>query len=337
VLYPIVVLEDCEARVAGLALSRALSSFSPERVTIDLGSASLRRALWSLPIIEAASAHFAGAELRLVSQHGVHRCFLNYERASQAHEAGGALRELRIELGAAAEPVPGQRAAAPAQLLGEGAQRRLIVPGCPFPAREQHAWEHAVDAAQAAGLPARRPLSLLRLAPDTRTAARAICRRLVGRFAGPLLALAPSSGGWALASFAVLRDRLADRIGAVSLTFGEEEVPGAQCVPTSDPELQAAILQLAAVCVGDDSDYAHLAAAVGTPTLIVHGSTSPSYSGPSSRHSVAAFTTSGHCAQCLAERGRRCLGCLDPLKVSLLAEKLAATRWPLDRLQRALP
>ncbi len=336
-LYPIVVLEDCEARVAGLGLARALSSFSPERVTIDLGSASLRRASWSLPIIEAASAHFPDAELRIVSQGGVHRYFVGHQRASRVREPRGALRELTIELEATAEPVRGQRAAPPAQLLGAGKHRRLLVPGCPFPARDQYAWEHAVDAAQASGLPGRRPLSLLRLAPEIRAQARVICRRLFGRFGGPLLALAPGSGGWALASFAIVRDQLAERIGARSLTFGDERIAGCERVPTSDPLLQAAILQLAAVCVGDDGDYAHLAAAVGAPTLITHGSTSPSYSGPSGRHSVAAFTTNGHCAECLLERGRRCLGCLDPFVVSALAEKLAATRWPLDRLQRALP
>jgi hypothetical protein len=328
VLYPVHVLEDCEARVSGLALARALSHLAPARVTVELGSASVRHAVWNLPVIEAVALRFPEAELRVFARPEVERLLSPYQRPLQ-RSTPGLTGELEIQL---AEP--GQ----PARLEAHGTRQRLLVPDAPYPARLQHASAHAVDAAQAAGLPARASRPRLRIEPSVHKQARALCRRLAGGgLGGPLVVLTPALGGWSTACFAQVAEQLAERIGASVVVIGEREVPGAAHASVGDPTLTAALLALAAVCVGDDGDWAHVAAAVGAPTLIVHGDSSPDHSGPSSWHGVSAFTTRGSCALCLEHSARRCLSCLDPLKVTALAERLAACRWPLDRLQRVLP
>jgi ADP-heptose:LPS heptosyltransferase len=271
---------------------------------------------------------FPEAELRVFARPDV-QCLLSpYQRSAQLGAAGLA-SELEIRLGQSGQP---------ARLEAHGARQRLLVPDAPYPARLQHASAHAVDAAQAAGLPARAARPRLRIEPSVHKQARALCRRLAGGgLGGPLVVLTPGLGGWSTACFAQVAKQLAERIGARSVVLGEREVPGAVHSPVGDPALTAALLALAAVCVGDDGDWSHVAAAVGAPTLIVHGDSSPDHSGPSCRRGVSAFTTSGTCAQCLQHVGRRCLSCLEPLKVTALAERLAARRWPLDRLQRVLP
>jgi hypothetical protein len=326
--YPVHVLEDCEARVSGLSLARALSRLQPARVTVELGSASLRRAIWNLPLIEAVALRFPEAELRISARSAVARLLAPYQRPLP-RRARGLAGELEIQLAESGQP---------ARLEAESARQRLIVPDAPYPARLQHASAHAVDAAQAAGLPARASRPCLRIEPRVHKQARALCRRLAGgSLGGPLVVLSPEPGGWSAGCFGRVLALLTERIGARGVVLGELEVPGAVRLPAADPALAAALLALAAVCVGDDGDWAHVAAAVGTPTLIVHGDTSPDHSGPSCRHGVSAFTTKGSCALCLRQSGRRCLPCLDPLKVTALAERLSARRWPLDRLQRVLP
>ncbi len=327
-LFPVHVLEDCEARVAGLGLEKALARLRLACVVIALGKASLREAVWNLPVIEAISERFPDAELRISASAQVSQLLAAYPRRARvpAPAAGGTLE---VQL---------QRATQAAHLESSGSEHRLLVPNAPYPKRAQHAAAHAVDAAQVAGLPARMLRPQLRLEAHVRKAARALCRGLSTRgFGGPLLVLAPTLGGWSPARFASVAAQLVERIGAQGLVFGELAVPGVRQAPDASPALLAALLSLAAVCVADDTDWAHVAAAVGTPTLVLHGASSPDHSGPNCRHGVSAFTTQGSCQACREQPGRRCLHCLSAHKVSRLAEQLSARSWPLDRLHRALP
>jgi ADP-heptose:LPS heptosyltransferase len=126
-------------------------------------------------------------------------------------------------------------------------------------------------------------------------------------------------------------------VGASAFVIGDTEIAGAQRLPDVEPAVRAALMGLAAVCVADDGDWAHVAAAAGAPTVIAHGPSSPVRSGPASRLGASVFTTKGMCDACLAAPGRRCLVCLDPMRVARVAEDLAARRWPIDRLLRMLP
>ncbi|HEY4159490.1 MAG TPA: hypothetical protein VGM29_15380 [Polyangiaceae bacterium] len=307
-------------------------------MTIQLGAASLRRALWSLPVIDAIASTFVQAELCIRARPEVARLLAAYERPAPV--ATSLSSELDVQLEEVEDEPTANFGASGVRAVLEstGANQRLTVPAAPFPARQQHAAAHNVDGAQVAGLPARMYEPRLRIGWKERREARALCRALAsGNFGGPLVVLAPAAGGWSPTSFARVFERLRERIGAAGIVFGQLDVPGVRRVSITDPALLAATLELAAVCVGDDGDWAHVAAAAGAPTLIVHGRSSPVYSGPLCRHSVSAFTTSGDCERCRADPGRRCLACLEPGKVGELAEELSSRRWPFDRLGRLMP
>jgi hypothetical protein len=130
---------------------------------------------------------------------------------------------------------------------------------------------------------------------------------------------------------------LHDSIGSRAFTLGDVEIVGAPRLPDLEPAVRAALTGLAAVCVGDNDDWAHVAAAAGAPTVIAHGPSSPVGTGPASRLGASVFTTKGTCDECRSAPGRRCLACLEPSRVARVAEDLAAQRWPLDRLLRILP
>ena len=147
----------------------------------------------------------------------------------------------------------------------------------------------------------------------------------------------PEGRGWGTDKLAAMLARLTARIGAAGVVVGDVDVPGAARVRESDPAVTAALLALASVCVGDDDDWAHVGAAVGAPVVTVHGESSPVAFGPASRHGAAAYTTRGTCDACVASPGRRCLACLAPEKVAGVAEELAASGWPWDRLARVMP
>jgi ADP-heptose:LPS heptosyltransferase len=181
-------------------------------------------------------------------------------------------------------------------------------------------------------LPANVVRPALRLSRGAQREARAMCRSLAR--GGPLVVLAPARG-WPVPSFARAFARLRRRIGARGVVLGRAAIDGATNLPRIDPAVGAALLALAAVCIGDDAGWAHVAAAVGAPTVTLHGKTSPLYSGPATRHGAALFTTRGACEACAP--GKRCLSCLDPDRVADVAEDLSARRWPLDRVMRLLP
>jgi len=71
----------------------------------------------------------------------------------------------------------------------------------------------------------------------------------------------------------------------------------------------AGALQRCAVFVSNDSGAAHFARACGTPTVVVHGSTVPSRTGPSGAMSVEGPRPS--CRPCYAKVCVRDLDCLD--------------------------
>jgi ADP-heptose:LPS heptosyltransferase len=325
---PITLLEDAEAIVAGMPVARALRAMSPDTVTFQLGAASLARAMWSLPILDAVRALYPRAALSFRARPGAARLLAAHTSSSTRRVAPRA-GDLVVDLSPRA-----RQTTIPLDRTTDIA--RLAVARAPFAARPQHAWAHWVDGAHLAGLPVEVAPPVLRLPRRAHREARALCRALAGLRGGPIVALAPARA-WPAASFACVLGRLRRRVGALGVVLGPAEIPGAVRLPDVDPVVAASFLSLCAVCVADDGGWAHVGAAVGAPTVTVHGRTSPLLSGPACRHGAALFTTRGTCDPCARSPGRRCLACLDPERVAEVAENLAARRWPLDRLARALP
>jgi hypothetical protein len=339
VLYPIHVVLGAEARVAGLPLAAEMRAFAPDVVDLDLGGAALCDAVWWLPVVDAASVAFPRATFRVRARDGVKELLSAHRPiASQRLHLRGRLRArlqgrsprrtLAIELSPRATT---------AELRGAGDHYSLVVPYAPFPNRAQHVSAHAVDGAQMAGLPATFAPPRLRLTPLVAHRGRALARKVLGKDAGPFVVLMPVPGGYAPASYARAASTLTERIGGRVFSVGDVTIDGAKPFPHTDAATLAGALSLAAVCIGDDWDISHLAAASGAPTVILHGPTSPTRTGPLARHGASAFTTRGTCDACRESPGRQCLACLDPARVADLAEELSARRWPLDRLLRLLP
>src|SRR5207249_11593038 len=83
---------------------------------------------------------------------------------------------------------------------------------------------------------------------------------------------------------------------------------------TTDLPLQAALLARAAVVVCNDSGLAHLAAAVGAPTVAVFGSTSSAWTMPLGPR-VAVVQRAPVCSACFQRTGAIGLRCLMDVQV----------------------
>lgn len=330
-LYPIHVVEGAEARVAGLPLAAQLRAIAPNDITLRLSGGRVSDAVWSLPVVDAIVGAFPRARLRvegdgdaarILRTHLALRAWRSFASAWRSRSA------LTVHLASLARD---------ARLERTDAGAELIVPRAPYPTRVQHASAHTVDGAQTAGLSAKFAPPRLRLDPLRAHEGRVILRARAKRARGPIVLLLPERGGFPAASYAKVADALVETIGAATFTLGAIDVPGVATLDEHDVLRRAGLLSLAAVCIGDDGDLAHLAAATGAPTLIVHGPTSPTRTGPAASLGASVFTTRGTCEGCEASPGRRCLACLEPARVAKVAEDLAARRWPMDRLLRWLP
>jgi heptosyltransferase-2 len=122
---------------------------------------------------------------------------------------------------------------------------------------------------------------------------RMFAKKFLGRSVRPLLALHPGSGGerknWALENWRELGDWLIEsrQPSTLLVVTGEADESRAQQLKESWAELPvcyaqnlplpqvAALLEQCAVFIGHDSGISHLAAAVGTPSLLLFGPTDP--------------------------------------------------------------
>ncbi|GIW41764.1 MAG: ADP-heptose--LPS heptosyltransferase [Candidatus Binatia bacterium] len=191
-------------------------------------------------------------------------------------------------------------------------------------------------------------------APDLSSEARARVERKLsalgwreGRF---LLCLAPGaaygpSKRWPADGFASVGRRFAERRGALCLVLGSpsdtevcrfvaEGSGGVSLAGETTVADLLAVLSLADLFVGNDSGAAHVAAALGTPTLTLFGSTDPRRTaplGPSARF----LWEPPPCSPCLARTCRyghyECLRALSPREVVEAAEELLAGGEPRQR------
>jgi hypothetical protein len=210
----------------------------------------------------------------------------------------------------------------------EGDPPRVRVSSCPFPERVQHASEHWIDGALAAGFEPVRGRPTLRLLPHHWKEGSRLLRELAGL--SPVVILVPRSGGWSSERFRRVAATLQERMGLQPL---ELEV---LCRHGRDSGVVAACLGLAAVVVGDAGGWSDVAAALGTAVVTVHGRSSPELHGPSSDLGAALFATCKRPDRHFpsSARDNRCLRCLRPRPVADMAEEVAARRWPWDWVSR---
>jgi heptosyltransferase-3 len=138
----------------------------------------------------------------------------------------------------------------------------------------------------------RLPLPVLRApTPTVETVRRWFAQRL-GESSQKLFVIHPGSGGarkcWPAGHFAVVAASVARAHAAVAMLKGPADEAACSAVLQSIPsdaaimvaefaDLQAVagLLQQAAAYLGNDSGISHLAAALGTPSVVVFGSTDP--------------------------------------------------------------
>ena len=92
---------------------------------------------------------------------------------------------------------------------------------------------------------------------------------------------------------------------------------------TDLPQL-AALLGEAALCVGNDSGPIHLAAALGTPTLGIFGSSSPDWTAPLGPRSAVVGPSPIECSPCFARDCKIGIVCLNELAVAQVAASASA-------------
>lgn len=167
----------------------------------------------------------------------------------------------------------------------------------------------------------------------------------------PLVALHPGSGGrknWPLERFFEIARQLTVRF-AVRPVFlagpaeGDEmkkkirqfcRTNGIQLIENSDLIVIAAIVARAALYIGNDSGISHLAAAAGTPAIVLFGPTDPVVWAPPYRHAVV-MRGGAPCSPCgeLVKTcmDQHCLSALSAEEIMHEAAELLGRRAPSDR------
>ena len=343
----VTVLEDVAFRVDGQRFREHVVGAYTE-VILDLSTCSLAQGIWALPAIDAIAAQTPARRLAVHADDDLAALVVAHLRAQgtdvSRHVSSDMARQVSSSLARTIEEPPralvvelSPRASMRPHLSrNPAALRRLHVPSRPFPKRLQHAWGHWVDGVRACGFDARaaRPQLCLR-AED---AARRWLRERFGRRGRTLVALLPSDSAseasWGVERFAEVGRELESRLGAALLCHAVR-VPGAVPFDHLDIVTAAHVLGFVAVAVGDaKGGLVHVAAAAGAGALSLHGDSSPEESGAASELGAAISAERCRCPETRAG----CLACIDTATVALVAERLAARRWPWDRLaQVGLP
>lgn len=335
------LLSNVNSRVAGHRLDRDLKHMEPRRLFVEMGEIPLATAVWVLPVLDTLLRRFRSSNVSLRARPEVEPIFREHVR--QQRRGRGRPVWVRGSRAAGTLTVRLSRKTGAPRLTTEGNHATLVLrrpSHCPSDLHQTGRW---VDACYAGGLHPSNAAPRLRLSFRVRREARATARELTREHHGPLVALMP--GGelpryWGTPAHEELIRLLSSRIGGTFVQLGGLAMEGATVLPsTLSPAVRAALLGTCSVAIGDNVGEAHLCAAVGTPVVIMHGHTDPTSRGPCASNGASCWSPARGCALCadLDPGPERCLGCLPASHVARVAERLAATRWPWDRLKRWIP
>lgn len=320
----LVVLTEIEARSDALPLRRQLDALQPAVVELCFGQSSLGRSVLALPALAGVTARFPAARLVVSGRPSVRDVLKMHLQQTGSVVTDTESADLVIDFS--------PRAKHEARLL-DGPPPRLWIPHMPYPARVQHGFRHFSDGARSAGLEPPVAAPRLRLSAEARSRARAVAQRLAP--GGPLVLIAARRGGWPASFFAEACRDLEQRIGSRAANLGTHPVEGVPRLRES-AVVRASLFELASVVIADARGVAHLAAACGAAVASLHGRACPARHAPAARLSAALYS------KCRAPkthrpspaRDQRCPRCLLPSTVVTAAERLAARRWPWDRVAR---
>lgn len=188
--------------------------------------------------------------------------------------------------------------------------------------------------------------SSLNVSPDRRDAARESLNEKLGDASGPVVAFGPGSTNslakrWPAASFAALADLLASNANARIVLMGsagEADVSAAvgnaaktkpvDLTGATDLAEATAILSAVDLFVSNDMGLAHIAAAVGTPTIVIFGPTNEATTRPLGEN-VAIVREPVECSPCMLRMcpiDHRCMTRISPERVFESAIKMLETR-----------
>jgi ADP-heptose:LPS heptosyltransferase len=135
-----------------------------------------------------------------------------------------------------------------------------------------------------------------------------------------------------IATFLAVAEELSDRHGLVPVFVGgraarecerarvaASATGGVDLAGRTDLSVLAAVLERASVFVGNDSGPMHLAAALGTPTLGIFGSTSPAWTAPRGKAARVIGPAEVDCSPCFRKTcpfDRECLTGIAPENVA---------------------
>ena len=304
-------------RTAGQA-EQVLNEVNPARIEFDLRALDLRQSMWSLPSIDAFASRFPSASCDVLARPPARELL----RAHLEGRTGAATPCLRVIFAPRASmivAVEGLELTLPLMLRGSNGG---------------HLCARRSEPAAACGLEVSPLAPALELTRAARREARDYLLSIAGTFGGPLIVVVAGSDpsrSWSHPSMRAAVGQLRERIGGIVVQVEGPAIHSSiRQIPPLHPCVMAAFVALSAVCMGDDTGWAHVAAAVKAPVVTVHGRTDPDLWGPVGHGTGAAYTADCSCGS----RTRRCLVCLRPEPVVELAEKLAAERWPWDRIAR---
>ncbi|HEY0406313.1 MAG TPA: lipopolysaccharide heptosyltransferase II [Pyrinomonadaceae bacterium] len=181
----------------------------------------------------------------------------------------------------------------------------------------------------------REPAYALNVSPERRAEARALLNAKGAKPARRLVALCPGSTNsrakrWPAAAYAALADKFIEEAGADVLLVGAADelavslavkalMRGRPLMLTGETDLAqaVAILSLADALVTNDTGPAHIAAALGRPTLVIFGPTDPRTTRPFSK-TAEIIRRPPDCAPCMLRDcpiDHRCMTAITPEEV----------------------
>jgi heptosyltransferase-2 len=186
------------------------------------------------------------------------------------------------------------------------------------------------------------PDASLEVSADRKDEARYLLRRQGVREDRPVIALCPGSINsrakrWPAESYAVLADRCVDTLGAQILLLGSKEelqvsrrvadrMHNKPIVLTGQTDIAdvVAVLSIADMLITNDTGPAHIAAALGRPTLVIFGPTNPLTTRPFSPF-AEIIQHPPECAPCMLRDcpiDHRCMTAITPDEVFARAREL---------------